>query len=90
MPGPEVRINDSKTIPEATSQEVSVSEPMREEEPEAEQITEAAERLEDILSRLTERIESRSSGAGAASAVFSEKDKDFIKQRILSEVRALS
>lgn len=88
--GQKTRIDSPKSAPEATSEQVVISEPVREEEPEAIEIAQAGKRLEDILSSLAERVESRISGAGAVSAVFTEKDKDFIKQRILSELRAVS
>jgi tetratricopeptide (TPR) repeat protein len=88
--GPEALIDSPKSAPETASEEVAVSESVREEKPETEENAEADERLEKILSSLAKRIESKISGAGVAAALFSEKDKDFIWQRILSEVRAVS
>jgi hypothetical protein len=88
--GQEVRADVPKSPHGETVEEVAVSESGREEKPETEAITEADERLEKILSSLAERVEARISGAGAADALFSEKDKDFIKRRILSEVRSAS
>jgi tetratricopeptide (TPR) repeat protein len=87
--GAEARIDGPTSADEETSEDVAVFESVQ-EEPEAEEIVKTDERLEKILACLSERVESRTSGTAVAAAVFSEKDKDFIKQRILSEVRALS
>jgi len=88
--GKENRVDSPKSAPEAASEKVAVSEPVREEKPKTEEVSEADASLEKILSSLAELVESRISGVDAASVLFSEKDKDFIKQRILSEVRAVS
>jgi tetratricopeptide (TPR) repeat protein len=100
--GPEAQVRELQSTREATSQEAPDSESAPEdklgvediwvpdEKPEAERSNEAVEKLEKILSGLAERVESRISGVGAAPEVLSEKDKDFIKQRILSEIGAAS
>jgi hypothetical protein len=73
-------------VEEAAAEEGAFSEPIQEDTAELEEIPPTAGRLEKILSRLAERVEPRISGADAVSVIFSEKDRDFIKQTILAEL----
>jgi tetratricopeptide (TPR) repeat protein len=89
MPEPEA-IAEEVPVPVAMQAEQSSLEATQEEITDMEGNSETIERLDKILSTLAERVESRISGSNAPTGVFSERDKDFIKQTILAEVMAMS